>query len=373
MSDDKKFDWNSAEDGKQEYHEFYALLSAILAKKECRFVLSPAGIRQNTPPNPGMQPEVIDAAATRAWTSNNFKYWDACKKLNSSFDSAIGILQSIFRFGSRVRNDVETALTNRPADINEDDWTSQKQWLAAITKIITDYQPSTQTDKATLRQELQAQDDQGVNGFKGFASDFTRLHTALVSTGIANVVTDAELFEWAKNCIRNSTVRAYLASTICKPGEPEPTWAELFSHIHNYITFMRDADPYRVVTGANGRITVNNAKATTLNTNTTTFRCTRCWNKEHRWNTCIATQCGECGRKMSKENAFCPNWENHTEPGTKWRYFPRKQKAGSETQNTIEKPVDVSTDNVAAVQAARTAMNQARKILQATLKKSKKS
>ena len=76
---------------------------------------------------------------------------------------------------------------------------------------------------------------------------------------------------------------------------------------------------------------------------------------------------------MSKENAFCPNWENHTEPGTKWRYSPRKRKAGSETHNTIEKPVDVSTDNVAAVQAARTAMNQARKILQATLKKSKKS
>ena len=152
MSDDKKFDWNRAEDGKQEYHEFYALLSAILAKKECRFVLSPAGIRQNTPPDPGMQPEVRDAAATRTWTSNNFKYWDACKKLNSSFDSAIGVLQSIFRFGSRARNDVETALTNRPADINENDWTSQKQWLASITKIITDYQPSTQSDKATLHQ-----------------------------------------------------------------------------------------------------------------------------------------------------------------------------------------------------------------------------
>ena len=45
MSDDKKFDWNSAEDGKQEYHEFYAQLSAILAKKGCRFVLSPTRIR----------------------------------------------------------------------------------------------------------------------------------------------------------------------------------------------------------------------------------------------------------------------------------------------------------------------------------------
>ena len=58
MSDDKKFEWNSAEDGKREYHEFYAQLSAILAKKGCRFVLSPTGIHQNTPPDPGAQPEV---------------------------------------------------------------------------------------------------------------------------------------------------------------------------------------------------------------------------------------------------------------------------------------------------------------------------
>ena len=102
-------------------------------------------------------------------------------------------------FESRARNDLETALTNRPADISEDYWTSQKQWLVANTKITTDYQPSTQTDKATLCQELQAQDDQGVNGFKGSARDFTRLHTALVGTGIANVVNNTELFEWAKN------------------------------------------------------------------------------------------------------------------------------------------------------------------------------
>ena len=63
---------------------------------------------------------------------------------------------------------------------------------------------------------------------------------------------------------------------------------------------------------------------------------------------------------MNKEHAFCPNWENHTEPGTKWRYMQRKRKAGLETQNTIEKPADIFTDNVAAVQAAHTAMNQAR-------------
>ena len=63
---------------------------------------------------------------------------------------------------------------------------------------------------------------------------------------------------------------------------------------------------------------------------------------------------------MNKEHAFCPNWENNTKPGTKWRYILRKRKAGLETQRNIEKPADVFTDNVAAVQTARAAMNQVR-------------
>ena len=132
MSEDKIFDWNSAEDGKREYLEFYAQLSAILAKKECHFVLSPARIRQNTPPDPGAQPEVGlsgGAAAIRDWQGRNFRYWEACKKLNSSFNSVIGVLQSIFKFGSRARNDIDMALTSPPADISEDDWTSQVNYL----------------------------------------------------------------------------------------------------------------------------------------------------------------------------------------------------------------------------------------------------
>ena len=98
MSDNKIFDWNSAEGGKLQYHGFYAQLSAILAKKECRFVLSPAGIRQNTPPDPGAQSEVGlggGAAAIRDWQGRNFRYWETCKKLNSSFDSAIGCFHAL--------------------------------------------------------------------------------------------------------------------------------------------------------------------------------------------------------------------------------------------------------------------------------------
>jgi hypothetical protein len=65
------FEWNSEESGKKDSHVFEAALQSQLATRQCRFVLDNNAIAINTP-------------------------------INASFDTAIGILQSMLITTSRM-------------------------------------------------------------------------------------------------------------------------------------------------------------------------------------------------------------------------------------------------------------------------------
>ena len=68
-----------------------------------------------------------------------------------------------------------------------------------------------------------------------------------------------------------------------------------------------------------------------------------------------------------------PNWENHTEPGTKWIHpsYRNQDKSTSETAGTpISTQKSGSKDDQLAI--ARQAFKQARKFLNAAVKEAKK-
>jgi len=86
--------------------------------------------------------------------------------------------------------------------------------------------------------------------------------------------------------------------------------------------------------------------------------------------TCKATKCNVCKTSLSTDAKFCPNWENHAEPGTKWIHpSNRKQdQSAAGTPGGSQKP-DPKDDQLAA---ACQAFKQARKFLNAAVKEAKK-
>jgi len=50
MSTTKEFTWQSEDDGKKQYHEFYAHLEERLGMKSCEFVLDPLAIQRYAQP-----------------------------------------------------------------------------------------------------------------------------------------------------------------------------------------------------------------------------------------------------------------------------------------------------------------------------------
>jgi hypothetical protein len=78
------------------------------------------------PLDPG--PEPIGAVDLREWRKLQQTFWVEQKKFYGSFDTAIGILQSMLVYPSKARNDINIALPQRPADIPQEQWTPNWQF-----------------------------------------------------------------------------------------------------------------------------------------------------------------------------------------------------------------------------------------------------
>jgi hypothetical protein len=88
------------------------------------FVLDNNAIAINTPINPGPEPPgTVDA---REWRKLYQTFWIEQKKFYASFDTAIGILQSMLIYPSKARNDIDIAICQRPAEIPQAEWTPDK-------------------------------------------------------------------------------------------------------------------------------------------------------------------------------------------------------------------------------------------------------
>jgi hypothetical protein len=71
------------------------------------------------------------------------------------------------------------------------------------------------------------------------------------------------------------------------------------------------------------------------------------------------TKCSVCGNSLSLDAKFCPKWETHSEPGTRWIH-----------PSLPGNPV--SADEDPQMVAVRQALKQARKFFKATVKEAKK-
>ena len=373
------FEWNSEEDGKKEYHLFDAALQANLATRQCRFVLDENAILINTPINPG--PEPTAAVDLREWRKLYQSFWIEQKKFYGSFDTAIGILQSMLIYPSKARNNIDIALRQRPVDLGENEWTPDRQFQAAMNKLRDSYAPRNETDTTTLRRQLQELSDEMEGGFHEYANQFIRIYTDLIKSDVPNIVGETELREWVKAGIKNDQVLNHLAATICRPDVTvQPTFEQIFAHVRGYLTFLGpDKDPYKVATTSHGRISanVNKIRALTPEKNQERspyrreIRCTRCWYKGHRWSMCKATKCSVCGNSLSLDAKFCPKWETHSEPGTRWIHpsFHGGQQDGK--GNVVPGNLTTANEDPQMI-AARQALKQARKFFKATVKEAKK-
>jgi hypothetical protein len=280
------FEWNSEESGKKDFHVFEAALQSHLATRQCRFVLDNNAIAINTPINRG--PEPPDAVDAREWRKLYQTFWVEQKKFYASFDTAIGILQSMLIYPSKAHNDIDIAICQRPAEIPQAEWTPDKQFQAAMTKLRTSYAPRNETDTTTLRRQLQELSDEIDGGFNEYANQFVQIYTELIKSEVPNIVGETELREWVKAGIKNNQVINHLAATICRPDvEAQPTFEQIFAHARGYLTFLGpDKDPYKVIKGPNGTISANKVNIVTPEKdeggkNKKIIRCTRCWYKGH--------------------------------------------------------------------------------------------
>ena len=86
-------------------------------------------------------------------------------------------------YPSKARNDIDIAICQRPAEIPQAEWTPDKQFQAAMTKLRTSYAPRNETDTTTLRRQLQELSDEIDGGFHEYANQFVRIYTELIKSG----------------------------------------------------------------------------------------------------------------------------------------------------------------------------------------------
>jgi hypothetical protein len=108
----------------------------------------------------------------REWRKLYQSFWIEQKKFYGSFVTAIGILQSMLIYPSKARNDINIALPQCLVDLNENEWTPDQQFQAAMTKLHDLYAPRKETDTTTPHCQLQELSDKMEGDFHEYANQF---------------------------------------------------------------------------------------------------------------------------------------------------------------------------------------------------------
>jgi hypothetical protein len=213
---------------------------------------------------------------------------------------------------------LENAIISRDPAVAEDDWTSILQFRAAVAALKATYARSTATDTEKIRGMMKNINDSMPGGFIAYRTEFSRLHAMLIATGIANVVSEAEMREWVKGSITNTKVFDMLSTSIYLP-KPDATHQEIFAQVDSYLSLnaMIGKDPYGVIAGTSGKASVN---AVLLGDGSSSDNIrTKCWSKGHRWFECTSDRCAVCRNSIKPEDKSCSNWKKHTNPKYKFR------------------------------------------------------
>jgi len=306
----------SEQEAKPEYSEWKALLTKHLGLKGIAYVLTQADTTRYRPQSPGDEP--ANAADRREWLKLEASYRKELRNFHAAFDQAIGVLRASFKYGSKAYNDVEASLSTITQGIFEADWTPELRFRAAYTMLNERYCPRDSTDVNTLRRTIQEITDINSGGFNKYSAEFTRIHLILKDTPFPP--TSTELAEWARKSILNMEVKKHLTTTVLRDPN-SPTYEIIFQEVRTFLKNMGDeCDPYCTTkSGPTSKPLVAariDIEPTSPNTPKPT-KCTRCWRQGHHWKDCRAQTCSSCGKSIVGQK-ICPNWMNHTMPGTNW-------------------------------------------------------
>jgi hypothetical protein len=319
----KIFQWNGTDVGKEEFDEFTAIFTQILSDRV--WILDPTLVQLAVPEEPGPAPALNAAAAIRnEHRKSMIIYKESLFKMYKDFNFGINALRSLLPYPSMARGLLEGVIKNRPPEVAEVDWKPPQQFLAAMDKLKSVYARTTAADTETLRGKMMKLTDEGNGGFSEYRMEFCKLLSQLMATGIQNVVSETELREWVRKGIRNKNVLDHLIKFYI--DNPEASYEQIFSYVEKYLVICSNCeiDPYRTVSGASGKVSINVASMDSHQRKYSPpvhseSMCTRCWMKGHSWRDCRRSHCGVCKAELTLNDKTCPCWKKHKSPDYRFR------------------------------------------------------
>ena len=359
------YHWHNKEEGKEEYARFAKQFKSAL--KHLRYILEPGGVQRRLGPDPGPAP--AQAAARREWREDTIRYEAKLAKVEEHFAAALSALENSFVFATSPRHIIDVAIDNPPDGLPLEQWTYQMKFQAAWEALRLEYQPSTVVDLSQLKDQIRSLSDQVPGGFDHFKSEFLRLHTEILATGVPDAITARELNGIAREGLKNPIVWQMVGHQIYSVDDNAP-WERTFDEVSKLLTSYRQKgiDPYgeahggpligHTPIGANSaNMRAGESKGTfgkrsatpsrdsggkfhksqktdhesssqskRTSTSTTSYntsasdrskprsevKCTRCWQNptNHNYRNCTETKC-VCGQPLSPDQPICYNYDNH--------------------------------------------------------------
>jgi hypothetical protein len=266
------------------------------------------------------------------------KHQDRVQLVLRAFHHATAVLRGSFDPSCLAMQQMESAMAKRPADVEAADWGIVRQFKAAMDVLKKNYSSSTASDVAKLRTSLSTLTDEGPGGFDSYNREFTRLLVQLRATK-ADGVSDAELKEWVKKGIKNTTVKTtlLLKMYVEKDKDGSLKYSEILDAVTRLLVEMRndDFDPYGLASGAKGHVGAHSADARGARTQegASFDGCTKCWGQGHWWKACSARQCAVCKAIIGKDDLSCPNWKSHKQPFRFYGDVPPWERARGKSGN----------------------------------------
>jgi len=157
---------------------------------------------------------------------------------------------------SKASCQVEDAYKLIPVDLSTglpsyslEEWTPDKQFLAAFEILSEKYSPNDAADVTTLRSNLAELDD--INGFHLYSQEFIRILTALEKANARP--SDNDLTEWVKKNIKSKEVRTFIATNVVTILSQSSKYDTIFQHVECFLkTLGTDLDPYKMVKSGPG-------------------------------------------------------------------------------------------------------------------------
>ena len=390
------YHWHNKEEGKEEYARFAKQFKSAL--KHIRYILEPGGVQRRLGPAPGPQPAQL--AARREWREDSIRYEAKLVKVEEHFAAALSALENSFVFATSPRHIIDVAIENPPDGIPLEQWTYQLKFQAAWEALRLEYQPSTVVDLSQLKDQIRSLSDQVPGGFDHFKSEFLRLHTEILATGVADAITARELNGIVREGLKNPTVWQMVGHRIYSENDNAP-WEATFEEVSKLLTSYRQKgiDPYGEahggplightpiaansvnVAGGDSKGTLGKRSATPSRdgsgrnnkshktSNTETFsqskrtstsyttsdrskprgevKCTRCWQNttNHNYRNCTEAKC-ICGQSLTTDQPICYNYDNHPASAKFTDGMPKmlarileaykRGSAGGNNQNTLQ-------------------------------------